>query len=294
MRYSFKKYLIILLLIFFITILLLLQTKELFRININKTIWILWLQGEENIPWLSKQVIESWKINNKNWKVELLTLDNLNTFLPDLTYIHKDGITPQAKSDIIRLSILSKYGGIWADASLLCMQPLDNWIDKYFNNENNFWMYHGTGGGMDITKGPASWFMISCSDSIIIDKWKKACDNFWKTRDNLDSYFTDKYSIPDYYWMDGLFRELYENDSEFKKSWDKVPALSCEDYGQSHSLAGKILDSDEKLKDYLKKNRPFVLKLCNKAWSSKCLNQNTDECKNTTTYYAIQLSKEQS
>jgi hypothetical protein len=170
------------------------------------------------------------------------------------------------------------------------MQPLDNWIYKYFNKEK-FWMYHGPGAGMDTNKGPASWFIISSNDSVIINKWKKACDNFWKRRDSLDSYFNDKYGISDYFWMDGLFRELYENDSEFKRSWDNVPRISCEDYGQSHALAGKCLENDYKLKEYIKENPPFVLKLCNKAWLTKCLNQNTNECKNTNAYFVIQLAK---
>ena len=57
--------------------------------------------------------------------------------------IQKKKITVQALSDIIRLNILNKYGGVWADAMLLCIQSLNHWIYEVIN-KTGFWMYHGT------------------------------------------------------------------------------------------------------------------------------------------------------
>ena len=34
-----------------------------------------------------------------------------------------------AQSDVVRLNVLANHGGVWADATVACMQPLDLWLD---------------------------------------------------------------------------------------------------------------------------------------------------------------------
>ena len=36
----------------------------------------------------------------------------------------------QAKSDIIRVELLSAYGGIWVDATVYCNEPFSNWLSE--------------------------------------------------------------------------------------------------------------------------------------------------------------------
>ena len=170
--------------------------------NINNTIWLLWFQGWDNPPWLQNEVAKSWKLNNPTWNIQLLDMNNLKDFINDSDYLFDDNkdISMQAKSDIIRLSLLKNHGGVWADSTLLCMQPLDSWVYSAIE-PSNFWMYHGEGGGMNIMEGPASWFIVSVKNSYIINKWKEECDEYWNSNDSTDNYF----------WMDSLFKKLYEN-----------------------------------------------------------------------------------
>ena len=116
---------------------------------IQKNIFILWLQGWDNAKWLNKKVAESWKINNLDWTVHCIDLVNLKDYVNDINYIYDNqkDISPQAKSDIIRLSLLKNYGGVWADATMLCMQPLEHWVHPAVEPVG-LWMYHGHGGGM--------------------------------------------------------------------------------------------------------------------------------------------------
>lgn len=95
---------------------------------LQKNIFLLWLQGWESAKWLNKQVGESWEINNPEWKIHYIDLVNLKDYVNDIDYIYDEQkiISPQAKSDIIRLSLLKNHGGIWADTTMLCMQPLDH------------------------------------------------------------------------------------------------------------------------------------------------------------------------
>jgi len=150
---------------------------------LNKTIWLLWLQGWDNAPWLQKQVALSWEINNPDWKIEYVTYDNLKKYINDIGYIYNKyrNISKQALSDIIRLSLLKNYGGVWADSTMLCMKPLNEWVFEKVQPAG-LWMYHGSGSGMTKETGPASWFIISEKNGLMISKWKEKCDNYWKKR----------------------------------------------------------------------------------------------------------------
>lgn len=249
--------------------------------RLEKNIFLLWLQGWENAKWINNKVASSWEINNPGWKIHYIDLENLKDYIDDVDYIYdvnKD-ISPQAKSDIIRLSLLKNHGGVWADATLLCMQPLDHWVYEAIEPAG-IWMYHGHGGGMNRDIGPASWFIISKTNNYIINKWKEDCDNYWNTNNSTHNYF----------WMDGLFRNRFETDILFKNWWLKVPYLYCEEDGQSHTLSTYKMENDTPhIKMLFLEKPPYVLKLW-KKWNDIFPDTNTKECKMSNGYYAIEMS----
>ena len=230
----------------------------------GKTIWLLWFQGwDDNTPWVVKKVRESWEFHNPDWNIELVTKENIGTYI-DEKLISYD-TTPQALSDIIRLNLLATHGGVWADATMLCMRPLDDWLYDVLQ-PSGFWMYHGKE-----PDAPASWFIISMKQSTLIQKWANKTNEYWKNGKNSEG---------NYFWMDSLFNELCETDPDFLREWRKVPYISCEDYGQSHMLAGKTTENNDYIKNILNTNPPYTLKL---SW-----HQNPSE--NTDTGYAIMIS----
>ena len=168
----------------------------------------------------------------------------------------------------------------WADATLLCMQPLDHWVHNAVEPAQ-FWMYHGHGAGMSKENGPASWFIISEKEEYIISKWKEECDNFWKL-----NWYTDNY-----FWMDELFKNLFNKDSYFKELWSKVPYLYCELDGQSHTLIHHGMDNNTPhIKNIFRKTPPYVLKFW-KSWNNIFPDIHTEKCINSNGYVAIKLSK---
>lgn len=248
----------------------------------DKNIFLLWLQGWENARYLQKQVAESWEINNPGWKIHYIDINNIKNYIDDIDYLYDKNkqITFQAASDIIRLSLLNKYGGVWADATMLCMQPLDNWVFEAVEPAG-IWMYHGHGGGLPKEIGPASWFIISKKEDYIISKWKEACDYYWYNNN----------SATDYFWMDLLFKRLFYDDEIFKNKWLKAPYIYCELDGQSHTLSThKIENNTPHIKKLLESNPPYALKLQD-YWNFMFPDKNSDLCKKTNGYYAIQLSK---
>ena len=212
----------------------------------GRVIWLLWLQGWDKAPELVKSVCTSWEKLNPEWTVIKLDQKNLKNYVNV-----KKVESMQAYSDIIRLALLAKHGGVWADATMLCMIPLDRWVYDAVGPAG-FWMYHGRDEG----RGPASWFMISTIHSDIPKKWSKASDAYWKNRKETDDYF----------WMDGLFKTLVETDPDFKAEWELVPHLWCEDPGQAHMLAGKVGGNDPDLQQILRTNPPYALKLSHREY----------------------------
>ena len=68
--------------------------------------------------------------------------------------------------------------------------------------------------------------MILKKNNYIIKTWSEECNKFWNNNDSTDNYF----------WMDGLFNELFLKNENFKNLWLKTPYLNCETYGSSHYL----------------------------------------------------------
>lgn len=93
-------------------------------------IWVCWWQGLDNAPDIVKACILSVKRNAGNHNVIVVTLDNYDKYinLPKWVKekIDKKIISLTHFSDILRLALLSKYGGLWLDATLYCNDSLEN------------------------------------------------------------------------------------------------------------------------------------------------------------------------
>jgi hypothetical protein len=125
-------------------------------------------------------------------------------------------------------------------------------------------MYHDTGGGMDRKVGPCSWFIVSGGNNYIMDKWKARCDEYWQKNDKCHNYF----------WMDSLFRALFENDEEFRNRWNNVPYVFAREDGNAHTLSIHKMESNTpKIKEMITSNPPFVIKL----WKQYNMNRPNSE-----------------
>jgi hypothetical protein len=243
---------------------------------IPKNIFLLWLQGWDNAKWLNKQVAESWELNNPGWTIHYIDFENLKHYVNDIDYIYDDtkNISPQAKSDIIRLSLLKNYGGVWADATMLCMRALDSWVEDVINY-SGLWMYHGR------DNEPAVWFILSRKNGYMITKWKEVCDKYWNINDCAHCYC----------WLHDLFNKLVEEDKNYKKLWCRVPYIDCELDGKSHTLFHHGMENNTPhIKELFKTRPPLALKFW-KSWNDIFPDVTTEKCINSNGYYAIQMSK---
>ena len=101
----------------------------------NKLIWIYWHNGWLNAPEIIQTCRKSWIKNNPQWEVKSLDFNSINDFI-DIKIKRSilNNLCIAHQSDIIRLHLLEKYGGVWVDASLFCIIPLDNWLENFLKS----------------------------------------------------------------------------------------------------------------------------------------------------------------
>lgn len=176
-------------------------------------IWQCWFQGEENMPELVRVCTNSVKREYPDKKIILITEKNYQDYIqiPDCVIDkYKSGIIQYAQlSDIVRLLLLEKYGGVWIDSTVLLTGKLP---DEVFSLP--FFTYKNTLGlCFDYVKNmkdlelmsnylnyslklPSSWLLSSCANNIIIKGWIKLMLEYWQNENFLIDYF-----IIDYFFV---------------------------------------------------------------------------------------------
>lgn len=214
-------------------------------------IWVLWLQGEDKMPELVKICLASIKKNAGQHKVVVLSDENLHEYiqLPErITILYKEGKISNAHySDIIRMALLSRYGGVWIDATILLTSDLDNLIP-----DNGFFTIKNVPAGNNVSDRRWTGFFVASKPKhplpVIVDR---IFTRYWEKEDVLIDYFFIDYAIdlaykhntevkeqidsikinnPDIYNLLPLlpdkfdihkFSKLIENTTIFKLSWKK-------------------------------------------------------------------------
>lgn len=215
----------------------------------NKTIWMCWFQGENDpsIPALNRECIKRWKELNPDWAVIVLSDKTIGQYVPEYFSIIKEckvQRTRQAKSDLLRLLLLEKYGGVWADASLYPVIDLNSMMKDYLN-ETNFFAYRYTPRYVNDCgiKEIASFFLISPhKESYIIQKWKSefvkrfisnSPNTNCKPINSIENFSKNNF---EYQTVFSVISELYDTDDKIQKTIDGMPQISEE---HTHSFVGR-------------------------------------------------------
>jgi hypothetical protein len=177
-----------------------------------KIIYILWFQGFNNAPYVVKKCVESWKYYNKDWKIILLDRTNIDKYIKIEKYIDlsKKKLLLAHESDIIRLCLLKKYGGLWVDSTVFCNKPLDDWFED--NCKYGFFAFDRPWPNLIIN----TWFIYSDKKSYIITTWLESTIR----------YYTPRQQAHTYHIYTHLFENLTKYDYQFKKIWNTIPKIS--------------------------------------------------------------------
>lgn len=185
------------------------QENERVKSNI---IWMLWLQGEKEAPPLVKACINSVRRNAKGKKIIVLNEASLQQYVEFPDYIWekwKAGIIPNAQfSDLIRLELLCKYGGLWVDSTVLLTGQTMEF--EYIANTPLF-VYKD----MDLIKQDwmptiaSNWLISAYSNSKILLLTRKLLLIYWKNNNTLVDYY--------------IFHFFFSISAQrYKEEWDEI------------------------------------------------------------------------
>ena len=211
--------------------------------NLPKIIWFLWLQGLGEAPLVVRKCYDSWLKHNPNWPIIFLDENNIADHI-DLK--RNDGVTDQAFSDILRINLLAKHGGVWVDGTCFCTKPLDEWLPEYMNT--GFFAFERPGPDRMIS----SWFIAAAKYNYIIATYKNKVNTYWAGNPGMAFfessrwYFLNKrlqrrgaqvwfshfvyklLKVYPYFWFHYLFEHIYLRGSQFRAMWDDTPKLSAD------------------------------------------------------------------
>ena len=190
-------------------------------------IWVMWWQGEENAPDLVKMCLSSIRKNANGAEVIVITKDNFNTYADIPSYIiekHKAGFISFAQlSDIMRVFLISKHGGLWLDATIYVSSPIPQ---KIF--EMSLFSLH--------TKERKTPFIqnnkIHCfvlggipeSKPFIFER--EFLSTYWETHDVIIDYYLLDYSIMyQYYKLDDIKKLIDSLEYTSEGLYDLVAIL---------------------------------------------------------------------
>ncbi len=185
-----------------------------------RTIWCLWFQGWANAPDIVKACAASWQKLNPDWTVHLLSQDTLEAYLAPVSApaIAAGNLPMEALSDVLRIELLDRFGGIWIDSTVYCLKPLDGWITDAV--PSGFFAFERPMPGIMLS----SWFLAAEPGCYVTEVWHRKVRAYWQTRTERDDYF----------WFHHLFAEAYGADPRFRAIWDKTPKISAD---RPHCLA---------------------------------------------------------
>jgi len=133
------------------------------EIRLPRKIWFMWWQGFDEAPEVVRQCWESWRQNNPGWRITFIDKANVKQYVSvDLEDNHFNRLGLARMSDVIRLELLKRYGGVWADATCFCCQPLDDWIDSAART--GFFAFSWPGPDRMV----ASWFLAAVPDNALV------------------------------------------------------------------------------------------------------------------------------
>lgn len=185
---------------------------ELWKRASTNVIYIYWDSGFINAPEIIQICLQSWKIMNPTWVLIELNRDNLRDYITetDMQFLQKQEskMTKTSFSDLIRLCLLKEHGGLWVDATLFCMKPLNEWIHD--SSSNGFFAFYNP------LQQISSFFLYAHIESHVIGKWFKKMKKYWIERKEMEEYF----------WMHRLFRKCYQDDEEFRENIDKMTKIN--------------------------------------------------------------------
>jgi len=218
-------------------------------LNDRKNIFLFWDNEFGEAPELIQRCARSWISQHResNWKIHLIHLGNLQNYLDELPEADSMALRHQLSriarqercgdivkfTDLLRLALLDYYGGVWADATVYCLKPLDEWIDldkpmllAPESRERN--------------RRHEAWFLVNMHQHPYLTDWKVAFRNLIVSGvDFCDDWKFSKFHI--FYWMRRVASTSPRMAARIWTSWIAIRVLKMQPYFSINYCAEAVL-----------------------------------------------------
>lgn len=171
----------------------------------KKIIWQFWGQGlDENTPTVVKTCFNSVKKYKGNYDVIILTNETIGDYieLPDFVYEKLNNGTFEYPffSDLLRVALLSVYGGVWCDATIYMTDKIpqkllkqDFFVFQRAKKPENSQYWRKSCASVfnwdrDFKVNILSSFIIAKPNNKVLNEWLQNLLNYWKNEQNLHHY----------------------------------------------------------------------------------------------------------
>lgn len=142
----------------------------------DRVIWTAWFQGRNEAPRHIRRIFDLWEELNPDWRLAVIEEQAASAILRFLG-IPQD-YAPQMKADIIRLFLLREFGGVWADATLLPVMPLSEWVCEKLAPAG-FFAFRSTGDPNLVLQ---FWFLAANPGNSLVGKWADLQFDYCRTQ----------------------------------------------------------------------------------------------------------------
>lgn len=164
-------------------------------LEIPKVIWMYW--DDASIPPYISLMIDKIRNDNKDHDLVVLNKNNLVSYIEDLKFSSDKYIPIANKSDIIRLELLKRYGGIWIDSSVILTKPI-SWVHDINKDKkvDLIGYYRDVSTKDRMYPIVESWFLCSQKNNLFINEWLDVLSPLKEM--GAKEYFNMIKSRPDY------------------------------------------------------------------------------------------------
>jgi len=188
-------------------------------------IWLCWFQGEQDssLSNRDKACIQRWREVAGEHDVVVLDQTSIDRILPDYNAILercKHTRSLQHKADLLRLLLLNRFGGIWADTSVYPLASADEIISQTTATSDVFF-YSFAGKRKSIQKGDrliANWFMVATRPNHYVIQ--ALCNEYTQRFLSAERWR--------YFEMHQAYCDLIDQDAKFRESIARMKLLPAE------------------------------------------------------------------
>jgi hypothetical protein len=198
--------------------------------EVPRRVWMYWGQGWDSAPEVCRLSLDSWRRWNPRHEVHPLDAAGAAALLgppgADLAPFPE-----RVRANLLRLRLLARFGGVWADATVVCSAPLDAWLPLLTQRSGCFLF-----AVPQTEKLIGTWFIAGNGHSPLLALWGELFAAL------LARFAREGRTLPFYFVIHRSFVVLLRHHAEAAAEWARCPRVAA----QGPLALGNLLDLERR------------------------------------------------